>query len=181
MCVILNEGNSLVQTPREWQRCDLNPESLPGGRGCAVAACALCSVTAGVAGLSCLLPSCREGSSIKGLEWAGSQGFTYSASVRGHPSCLLAKEGHLPHSTSRSREGDPVVWLETYRKCLGAAPVTPHLDTPPSFQPLTSAETLPRWQIPHSSPVPHFLLSQTTSPCLAEKRKSKTFVLYYGN
>lgn len=46
MCVVLNEGNSLVQTPREWQRCNLNPESLPGGRGCAVAACALCSVTA---------------------------------------------------------------------------------------------------------------------------------------
>lgn len=46
MCVVLNEGSSLVQTPRKWQRCDLNPESLPGGRGYAVAACPLCSMTA---------------------------------------------------------------------------------------------------------------------------------------
>lgn len=46
MCVVLNEGNSLVQTPREWPRCDLNPESLSGGRGYAVAACPLSSMTA---------------------------------------------------------------------------------------------------------------------------------------
>ena len=46
MYVVLNEGSPLVQTPREWQRCDLNPKSLSGGRGYAVAACPLCSMTA---------------------------------------------------------------------------------------------------------------------------------------
>lgn len=120
MCVVLNEGNSLVQTPREWPKCDLNPESLSGGRGYAVAACPLSSMTA-EGGWALLFVAFMQGRlQHQGLGVGRESGLTcYSASVGGYPSRLLTKEGHLPHSTSGSREGDPVAWLETCRKCLG--------------------------------------------------------------
>ena len=139
-----------------------------------------------VAGVSSSSPSGGEGSGIKGQEGRGSQGRTCpSASARGHPSRLLANEGHLPRSASRERRGRrdgaagdppgiPGGCANNHSLALPIAPPLPPLPT--------SAEILPRGQGPHCRPVPHFLLSQTVSLCLAgKKKKSKTFILSYGN
>lgn len=129
-----------------------------------------------VAGVSSLSPSGREGSSVKGQEGRGSQGRTCpSASARGHPSRLLANEGHLPRSTSRERRGRPDRVAGDPREIPGGCP-NHHQPRPshrPPPQPLpTSTEMLPRGQSP---PVPHWLLSQTVSLCLAGKKKQNLY------